>query len=113
MGIKAILSTGQEDSVETLRAVKTLSFVINADVPTDKGNLINPKNLPILKDGDEFSFGVYSVEDYDSLVKYLKGRLISFPTIIMTLHKRLRDNKEFMAKLLADASKFSFKLRVF
>lgn len=92
IGYTIVIFTTADDSIEALRNIRNVNFVLTAIVPDEKQNTIDARNLPLLKEGDELVFNLSDVKDYVSAHDFVKSKVITRPTVVFSVENSVEDN---------------------
>lgn len=114
IGFKVVIFTSAKDSIETIRSTKNVSFVLNTVPPTESQNNVNAKNLPLLKEDDELVFSIGSEQDYDDARTFLKGKVMTRPTVIFDVEAFVKadERERIEEKIIADSVKSTCPIRL-
>lgn len=110
VGYHVIMLTDATDSIEPLRMIKGLRFSIKIEAPTETENLVNPKNLPLLKEADELIFKIDSLSSYQNVKRFLESRVITRPMVSLVVSDKV---DEVVSEYLTHAGKFIFPTRLY
>ena len=106
-----IFATDETDTIEPLRMFRNVRILLQITPPTEKTNNIDPKNLPLLREGDEIKINLRNLDDYATAKIFLGSRTITQPNVLFSL--READNPlEIIVRYFEDCEKFIFKHKI-
>jgi len=121
-----VFITLASEDITPIRTCKNLKFTLKiTQAPNSKKNTINQRSLNVLQTGDDIIINLSKVSEYLEAREYLKGRVITRPTVNFSMNHDF--SKEDEVELLrhyfgyknedgvpipGDAEKFVFRSRV-
>lgn len=112
-GKTVIFFTDSSEDVGPVLMARNIHLVILADPPTAEKNNIHMSLFRFLRDKDEVDFQIQTLDKYEQVREYLKGRTVINPVIIFNISFADEAEREMIvAKYLDDSQFFGYQSRL-
>lgn len=87
-GYKIIFHTSSDDSIESVRQIRNVSYIVDSEIPNEKENKINMNLIKLLKEDDELLLKLEGIMDVRKAIQYFKSVALSRPTVLFSVDKK-------------------------